>query len=70
MDKKIIEFVSDIEFIANINAEKDCLMNQSTNQDNVEASSQNPYGLWYNIDVPKGHGFKSGDKIRITIEKV
>ncbi|WOF16083.1 hypothetical protein F1737_04865 [Methanoplanus sp. FWC-SCC4] len=65
-----IEFVSDIEFIASIDENKDCLMNQSTKEDSVEKSEMNPHGLWFNIDVPKGHGFKSGDLIKITVEKV
>ncbi|MDD3407133.1 MAG: hypothetical protein PHP13_03520 [Methanomicrobium sp.] len=70
MSKNIIEFVSDIEFIANIDENKDCLMNQSTHQDSVEKNQENPYGLWFNIDVPKGHCMKQGDKIKITIEKI
>jgi hypothetical protein len=70
MSEKIIEFISPVEFIANINEKKDCLMNQSTNQDEATADEGNPDGLWYNIDVPKGHGFKQGDRIKITIEKV
>ena len=70
MSKNVIEFISDIEFIANIDENKDCLMNQSTNQDTANATSDNPFGLWFNIDVPKGHGMKTGDKLRITIEKI
>lgn len=70
MADKIIEFVSDIEFVANIDENKDCLMNQGTQSDEASKTEGNPLGLWYNIDVPKGHGFCAGDKIRITIEKV
>ncbi|WFN34884.1 hypothetical protein L1S32_01840 [Methanogenium sp. S4BF] len=70
MADKIVEFVSDIEFVANIDENKDCLMNQGTQSDEVTATEGNPLGLWYNIDVPKGHGLKAGDKIRIIIEKV
>lgn len=70
MAEKITEFVSDIEFVANIDENKDCLMNQGTQSDNAAATGENPLGLWYNIDVPKGHGLKAGDKIRIIIEKV
>jgi galactokinase/mevalonate kinase-like predicted kinase len=70
MVDKIVTFVSDIEFVANIDENKDCLMNQSTHSDNVAVTGGNPLGLWYNIDVPKGHGLKAGDKIRIIIEKV
>lgn len=69
MADKIVEFVSDIEFVANIDENKDCLMNQGTQSDDVTVTEGNPLGLWYNIDVPKGHGLKAGDKIRIIIEK-
>ena len=69
MADKIVEFVSDIEFIANIDGNKDCLMNQGTQSDEVSVTEGNALGLWYNIDVPKGHGLKAGDKIRIIIEK-
>lgn len=69
MSGKILEFTSDIEFVANINSEKDCLMNQSTHQDKAKRDGGNPAGLWFNIDIPKGHGLKEGDRIRITIEK-
>ncbi|MBR6447112.1 MAG: hypothetical protein IKS74_01355 [Methanomicrobium sp.] len=65
-----IEFVSSIEFIANIDENKDCLMNQSTHQDSPSQSQGNPLALWFNIDVPKGHGFRQGEKIKITIETV
>jgi len=70
MAEKITEFVSDIEFVANIDENKDCLMNQGTHSDEAASTAENPLGLWYNIDVPKGHGMKAGDKIRIIIEKV
>ncbi|MBN1431938.1 MAG: hypothetical protein JW931_04120 [Methanomicrobiaceae archaeon] len=70
MAEKILEFTSDIEFIANINLEKDCLMNQGTHQENAKTDEGNPMGLWFNIDIPKGHGLKNGDRIKIIIEKV
>ena len=70
MADKIVEFVSDIEFVANIDEKKDCLMNQGTHSDEASVTEDNPLGLWYNIDVPKGHGMKAGDRIRIIIEKV
>lgn len=41
-----------------------------TQSDDVSVTEGNPLGLWYNIDVPNGHGLKAGDKIRISIEKV
>jgi hypothetical protein len=58
-----VEFVSRIEFVAQVDDGKDCLMAQ----DETQASES---ALWFNIDVPKGHGFASGDQVRITIERV
>ncbi|NLX50293.1 MAG: hypothetical protein GXY82_10600 [Methanospirillum sp.] len=58
-----VEFVSTVEFVAQIDDKKDCLMAQ-------DDSHTNPNALWFNIDVPKGHGFSSGDQVRITIERV
>jgi hypothetical protein len=60
---KIAEIETVIEFVATINEQKDCLMSQDTTQDN-------PGCLWFNIDVPKGHGVKAGDKVRVIIEKL
>ena len=57
MADKIAEIVAELEFVADIEGEKDCLMSQQGN-------------LWFNVDVPKGHGLKSGDKVRITVERV
>jgi len=61
--EKILELESEIEFVADINERKDCLMSQDPTQDD-------PGVLWFNIDIPKGHTLKAGDHIRITIEKV
>ena len=60
---KILEFESAIEFVADINDKKDCLMSQDSTQDN-------PAALWFNIDIPKGHPLKAGDRVRISIEKL
>jgi hypothetical protein len=60
---KVLEFESSIEFVANINEHKDCLMAQDTTQ-------ENPGALWFNIDIPKGHPLKSGDRVRVTVEKL
>jgi len=60
---KVLEFESAIEFVANINEEKDCLMAQDHSQDN-------PAALWFNIDIPKGHPVKAGDRVRVTVEKL
>lgn len=59
----VLEFESAIEFIANINEHKDCLMSQDSNH-------ENPKALWFNIDIPKGHLLKNGDRVRITVEKL
>ncbi|MHB8163980.1 MAG: hypothetical protein ACYDDV_06475 [Methanoregula sp.] len=60
---KVLEFESEIEFVADINDHKDCLMSQDPTQ-------ETPNALWYNIDIPKGHILKAGDRIRITVEKI
>ncbi len=60
---KIAEIESVIEFVASINEQKDCLLSQDKTQDQ-------PGILWFNIDVPKGHGIKAGDRVRVTIEKI
>lgn len=57
MANKIAEIVAELEFVADIEGEKDCLMSQQGN-------------LWFNVDVPKGHGLKSGDKVKVTVERV
>jgi hypothetical protein len=60
---KITEFESVIEFVATINEQKDCLMSQDKTQ-------EDPSCIWFNIDVPKGHGLKAGDRVKVTIERV
>jgi hypothetical protein len=57
------EFVAAIDFVADINEVKDCLMSQDNTQDE-------PGALWFNIDIPKGHEFRAGDRVRVTVEKV
>jgi hypothetical protein len=58
-----LEFESTLDFVADINEKKDCLMSQDPTQDN-------PGVLWFNIDVPKGHQFKAGDRVRVIVEKI
>ena len=60
---KITEFESVVEFVATINEQKDCIMSQDTTQ-------EDPSCLWFNIDIPKGHGLKAGDRVKVTIERV
>jgi hypothetical protein len=60
---KIAEIESVVEFVATINEAKDCLMSQDSTQDD-------PSCLWFNIDVPKGHGLKAGDRVKVTIERI
>jgi hypothetical protein len=59
---KITEFESVVEFVATINEQKDCIMSQDTTQ-------EDPSCMWFNIDVPKGHGLKAGDRVKVTIER-
>ncbi len=63
MKQKIAEYESLIEFVATVNERKDCLMAQDKTQDD-------PSCMWFNIDIPKGHGIRAGDRVRITIEKI
>ncbi|HVP95930.1 hypothetical protein [Methanoregula sp.] len=56
-------FEASVEFVADINNAKDCLMSQDPTQDD-------PGALWFNIDLPKGHGFVAGDRVRVTVEKI
>ena len=58
-----LEFESSIDFVADINEKKDCLMSQDPTQDN-------PGILWFNIDIPKGHQFRAGDRVRVIVEKI
>jgi len=60
---KVLEIESEIEFVADINDQKDCLMSQDPTQ-------ENPGALWFNIDIPKDHGLKAGDRVKITVEKL
>ena len=60
---KLLEFESEVEFVADINDYKDCLMSQDPTQDN-------PNALWFNIDIPKGHAVKAGDRVRVIVEKL
>jgi len=60
---KLLEFESVVEFVADINDSKDCLMSQ-------DPSQENPNVLWFNIDIPKGHAVKAGDRVRVTVEKL
>ncbi|NLD56915.1 MAG: hypothetical protein GX651_02120 [Methanomicrobiales archaeon] len=59
----VLQFESAIEFVGDINSHKDCLMSQDKTQDD-------PNALWFNIDIPKGHMLKAGDRVRITVEKL
>jgi hypothetical protein len=35
-----------------------------------DPTQDNPDALWFNIDIPKGHSLKAGDKVRVTVEKI
>jgi hypothetical protein len=61
--EKILTLESEVEFVADINEHKDCMMSQDPTQ-------EIPNALWFNIDIPKGHGIKAGDRVRVTVEKI
>ena len=44
---KVIEIVATIDFVADVNECKDCIMSQDKTQDD-------PASLWFNIDVLQG----------------
>ncbi len=60
---ELITFEAKIDFVGDIDEKKDCLMSQDHAKDEPDA-------LWFNIDVPKGHNFAQGDRVRVTVEKV
>jgi len=58
--EKILEFESVIYHIdEQFSDQKDCLMSPHTDDT-----------LWFNIDIPKGHRLKAGDRVKITVEKL
>jgi hypothetical protein len=57
-----IEITGTIGFIAGIDEKRDCVMSQ-------EHTSRDPDALWFNIDLPKGHGLRPGDRVKVTVEK-
>ena len=58
-----IEITGKIGFVAGIDEKRDCLMSQ-------DEASVDPEALWFNIDLPKGHGFRPGDRVKVTVEKI
>lgn len=58
-----IEIIAEIDFIGRVNEYKDCLMSQ-------DESSERPDSYWFNIDVPRDHDLRPGDRVRVTVEKV
>jgi hypothetical protein len=57
---KVLEFESVIYHVNDqFSDEKDCLMSPHDND-----------ALWFNIDIPKGHTLKAGDRVKITVEKI
>ena len=59
MVNTIAEIIETIEFVAHIDETKDCIMSQDP-----------PESLWFNIDLPKGHGLNAGDRVKVTIERI
>jgi hypothetical protein len=35
-----------------------------------DSTQDDPSCLWFNIDVPRGHGLKAGDRVKVTIERI
>jgi len=35
-----------------------------------DPTQDTPNALWFNIDIPKGHEAKAGDRVRVTVEKL
>ncbi|MDD1661111.1 MAG: hypothetical protein LUO97_04045 [Methanomicrobiales archaeon] len=58
-----IEITGKIDFISAIDGKRDCILSQ-------QHASEDPGALWFNIDLPKGHGFRPGDRVKVTIEKI
>jgi hypothetical protein len=56
-----LQITATIEFVAQVSTERDCLMAQDHARGNA---------FWFNIDVPKGHGFRPGDRVRVTVEQL
>ncbi len=56
------EITGTIGFVAAIDEKRDCIMSQ-------EHTSRDPEALWFNIDLPKGHGFRPGDRVKVIVEK-
>jgi hypothetical protein len=56
-----LQITGTIDFIAHVSPERDCLMAQD------ESSGE---GFWFNIDVPRGHGLRPGDRVRVTVERL
>ena len=58
-----IEISATIEFVATVNDQMECLMAQ-------DKSGESKGSPWFNIDVPRGHGLRAGDRVRVTIQKI
>jgi len=58
-----IEIIAKIDFIGRVNEYKECLMSQ-------DETCDRPDSFWFNIDVPRGHEFRQGDRVRVIVEKV
>jgi hypothetical protein len=56
-----LQITGTIDFIAQVSHDRDCLMAQ--NESSADA-------FWFNIDVPRGHGLRPGDRVRVTVERL
>ncbi|MDD1653667.1 MAG: hypothetical protein LUQ64_03890 [Methanomicrobiales archaeon] len=57
----VLRITATIDFIAQVGQDRDCLMAQ-------DASGGDAY--WFNIDVPRGHGLRPGDRVQVTVERL
>jgi hypothetical protein len=56
-----LQITATIDFIAKAGPGRECLMAQD---------HSHRYEFWFNIDVPEGHGFQPGDRVRVTVERL
>jgi hypothetical protein len=56
-----LQITATIDFIAKAGPGRECLLAQDHDAANA---------FWFNIDVPEGHGFRPGDRVRVTVERL
>lgn len=56
-----LQITATIDFIARAGQGRECLMAQDPSAE---------HAFWFNIDVPERHGFRPGDRVRVTVERL